>query len=982
MRNISESQPFFLPRATCRLQINQDFSFASAAELTEYFAALGVSHLYLSPILRAAPGSPHGYDITAHDEISPEAGGETGFIALAAAARHAGLHLIVDVVPNHMCVAHEDNRWWWDVLENGPSSPHAQSFDIDWHPPKEELANRVLLPVLGDQFGRVLENGDLGVSFAAGAFCATFYGRPLPLGPRSWTRLLEPALRRLRELTDPEHEAVLELESILTALTYLPPRSEKHETRIRERYREKEVVKRRLAALVDTHESAQEAIDAVVTRANGMRGDPRSFDLLERILSDQSYRLCFWRVAADEINYRRFFDINDLAAIRVEEPPVFDAVHGKLFDQIRAGRIHGFRVDHPDGLYDPERYFNDLQNACRDALRDGGVSGPALDERRPLYIVAEKILSGDERLRPQWSIEGTTGYGFLNLVNGVFVDTSRRHAFLRIYERFTGWNQRHEDLLYDTKKLILRVSLSSELTVLARRLDRLSEQHRFTRDFTLESQKDALREVIACFPIYRTYVDPDSKGPDSEDERHIRTAVADAKHRNAAISESIYSFIEQVLLLEQPEGINAAQMERRRQFVMRLQQFTGTVMAKSLEDTAFYRYFPLASLNEVGGHPEMFGSSLAEFHLRNATRLKEWPNAMLATSTHDTKRSEDVRARINVLSEIPGLWHQALHSWAAENREAKVDVQGRTAPDNNEEYLIYQTLLGFWPLGALTGEQHREATDRLCAYLTKALREAKLHTSWVNPNETYEGAVHQFVRTILQPAAANRFTAHFGEFRDRILRAGLLNALGQVLLKVAAPGVPDFYQGSELWDFSLVDPDNRRPVDYALRRALLAEQRSSEASSGRQQLLESLAGRIEDGAVKLHLTRVLLETREAHPELFARGDYLPLRAVGPRHNHVIAFARHRGESAAVAISGRFFQGMGSESRMPVGEQAWSDTAVLLRKQWMGVRWREVFSGRLIEARERRGAPSLPLAGIFQSLPLALLIRADEEEPFA
>lgn len=981
MRSITESQPFFLPRATYRLQLNRSFPFSAAADLVPYLAELGVSHLYLSPLLRAAPGSRHGYDIIAHDEISPDAGGEEGFAALASAAADAGLHILADVVPNHMCIAQEENLWWRDVLENGPSSPHTSTFDIDWHPPKEELGNRVLLPFLGAQFGRVLEDGHLRVVFEAGAFHLTFYGRPLPLAPRSWRRLLELGLRILRERAEAAGEAAIEMESILTALTYLPPRTETQEARIRERYREKEVIKRRLATLVETHEAAREALDAVTRRANGTPGDARSFDLLERVLADQAYRLCYWRVAADEINYRRFFDINDLAAIRVEEPRVFEAVHAKLFEQVAQGRIQGFRIDHPDGLYEPERYFNDVQEACRQALRKAGVAGPALEERRPFYVIAEKILSGDERLRPQWSIEGTTGYGFLNLVNGVFVDRSRRYAFLRIYERFTGWNQRHEDLLYETRKLILRVSLASELTVLARRLDRISEQHRFTRDFTLESQKDALREVIACFPIYRTYIDQQSRRPDPEDERHIRAAVAEAKRRNRAISATIYDFIQEILLLEQPENINDQHMSVRRQFVMRLQQFTGTVMAKSLEDTAFYRYFPLASLNEVGGHPEQFGSPLAEFHLRNGTRLKEWPNAMLATSTHDTKRSEDVRARINVLSELPGEWYQTLHHWAAMNRAAKVDAGERPTPGPNEEYLIYQTLLGFWPLGELTAAQHHDAVERLCSYLTKALREAKLHTSWVNPVEDYERAIHLFVRAILDRSPGNPFPPSLLEFRGHILRAGLLNALGQVLIKAAAPGVPDFYQGSELWDFSLVDPDNRRPADYALRRAMLASQLRREAQSGRAALLDELASALETGGIKLHLTRTLLEARKLQPELFARGDYIPLRAAGPRHNHLIAFARHRGEDTAVALSGRFYMGLGAAGRMPAGEAAWGGTAVLLRKPWSGARWRDVLSGRTFEARDRRGLPSLPLADVFQTLPLALLIKENGEAPW-
>lgn len=976
MRHISESQPFYLPRATYRLQLNHAFPFSAVTGLVAYFSELGVSHLYLSPILRAAPGSMHGYDITVHEELSPDAGGEEGFAALAGAARSAGLCLIADVVPNHMCVAHEDNRWWWDVLENGPSSPHAQAFDIDWHPPKEELADRVLLPVLGDQFGRVLEQGDLRIGFDAGAFYATFYGQPLPLGPRSWSRLLELALHSLRNSPGTEHDAVQELESILTALRYLPPRSETDAARVRERLREKEVVKRRLAALVESHEPAQQAIRRVVARANGTPGDSRSFDLLERILADQAYRLCYWRVAADEINYRRFFDINGLAAIRVEDPEVFAAVHRKLLELVRKGWIHGFRIDHPDGLYDPEDYFITLQNACREALKEGGISGPALQERRPFYIVAEKILSGDERLRPQWAIEGTTGYGFLNLLNGVFVDASRRQAFLKVYEQFTRWHQPYDDLLYAAKRLILRVSLASELTLLARRLDRISEQHRFTRDFTLESQKDALREVIACFPIYRTYVDPEARKPDEEDERHIRSAIAEAKRRNAAISETIYDFIAAVLMLEQPEGINEHQMQERRMFVLRLQQFTGTVMAKSLEDTAFYRYVPLASLNEVGGHPESFGSSLAEFHLRNSTRLQEWPNAMLATSTHDTKRSEDVRARINVLSEIPSDWQRALHTWSAMNQWAKSEVNGRIAPDANEEYLIYQTLLGFWPLGEMPEPDWAGALSRLCEYLTKAMREAKLHSSWVNPNEAYEGVVHSFARRILARVAGNPFPQSLVEFRDWILRAGLLNSLGQVLLKCVAPGVPDFYQGSELWDFSLVDPDNRRTVDFEKRREALACQRDKEGAEGRTALFERLLERLEDGGLKLHMTRVLLEERARNWDLFARGDYVPLRAIGTRQNYVVGFARQRADTVAVALCGRFFQRLGASERMPAGSETWGDTSVTLRKAWAGERWRDVLSGRFVEARERRGLPSLNLSDVFAMVPMALLVREE------
>ncbi len=594
----------------------------------------------------AAPGSLHGYDVTDPSQINPEIGTREEFRGFTERLKQRGMGVLADVVPNHMCIDHAANHWWWDVLENGPGSRFAHYFDINWNPPKRDLVNKVLLPILGDQYGRILESQLIAVFYENGAFLARVYQRPLPLAPRSWSLLLRPAADALKKKRS--HQEVLELDSIMAALSQLAPSDES----------EKETIRKRLSALVESDPGVRASIDASLRRINGVKGVPHSFDCLEELLSQQSYRLSFWKVAADEINYRRFFDINQLAAIRVEDPDVFQAVHALLFELIREGSIDGLRVDHSDGLRDPAEYFRRLQAACMSAGKSA----------RRFYVVTEKILLGDEKLRSDWDIAGSTGYDFLGLLNGLFVHSSGQRAFHRLYESFAGPSPSPDDLAYASKRLILQTSLSGELNVLAGKLDKISEQHRWSRDFTLSSLRHALRETIACFPIYRTYTTNRSSHPGSEDERYIRSAIVRAKRRNQSTDESIFDFLERVLLLEDPEGIDDAQRAERREFTMSLQQFTGPVMAKGIEDTAFYRYFPLSSLNEVGGDPSQFGTSSATFHARNLERRQSWPHALLATSTHDSKRSEDVRARINVLSEIPAEWYRAIRSCHDLNR--------------------------------------------------------------------------------------------------------------------------------------------------------------------------------------------------------------------------------------------------------------------------------------------------------------------------
>ncbi len=604
-----KTDPVRVPSATYRLQFNHSFTFEQAAGVVDYLHELGITDVYASPFLMARTGSLHGYDVTDPTRFNPEIGDDESFQKLSKELQQRNMGIIADVVPNHMCITHPSNVLWWDVLENGPSSPYARFFDIEWHPPKEELANKVLLPVLGDQYGRVLENLELQVVYRDGQFQVAYYDTPLPLAPRSWTMILEPAVAKLRDKFDPSDERLAELESIVTALSHLPGTTETDDAKIRERQREKEIVKRRLSALVEASPEVLEAIQGTLVEINGERGNPRSFDRLERLLESEAYRLSYWRVAMDEINYRRFFDINDLAAIRVEDPEVFSAVHALILDLVRQGHVTGLRVDHPDGLFDPEKYFRYLQDATKaqsaTAAGNGHAKRNGVD--RTFYVVAEKILIGHEQLRATWAIEGTTGYGFLNLVNGIFVDHSKERAFQQIYRRFTGWSKAFNDLVCDSKRLILQVAMSSELNMLARKLDRISEQHRWHRDFTLENLRDALREVVTTFPVYRTYIRSDEKEVHPEDRRQINIAIREAKRRNPAMSESVFDFIQSVLLLEHPEGLDEAQRAERHLFTMRFQQLTGPVMAKGVEDTAFYRYYPLASLNEVGGDPEHFG---------------------------------------------------------------------------------------------------------------------------------------------------------------------------------------------------------------------------------------------------------------------------------------------------------------------------------------------------------------------------------------
>jgi (1->4)-alpha-D-glucan 1-alpha-D-glucosylmutase len=955
-----------LPSATYRIQFHAAFTFLDAAKLVPYLRALGITHCYCSSYLQAVPGSMHGYDVADPTRLNPELGTDADFRAFVSALQAHGMSHVLDLVPNHMGIAKSHNRWWQDVLENGPSSRFARVFDIDWQPIKRELAQKVLLPVLGDQYGAVLERQEIGLRYDDGAFTLHYFDTTLPSAPRSYVHVLRHRVDELTAQLGAEHPDLLELLSIITAIEHLPERSEQAQERIAERMREKEIIKRRLGTLVRDSAAIRTFVEENVQAFNGQPGVPSSFDLLDVLLNDQAYRLAHWRVAAEEINYRRFFDINELAAVRMEDPDVFEAAHALVLRLVREGAIGGLRIDHVDGLFDPRDYLRRLRSRVDE---ERPPDGP------PVYVVVEKILAPDEPLPTDWPVEGTTGYDFTNAVNGLFVDTRHGRAMDDVYRRFTGERTAFADLAYRKKKLIMQVGMASEINVLAHRLNEFSEHNRHYRDFTLHSLIAAIREIIASFPVYRTYVTADDSPVSERDRRYIDEAVNDAKRRNPAVPSLVYDFIRD-LLLKRADYMQGHEREEYRRFIMRFQQTTSPVTAKGIEDTALYIYHRLISLNEVGGEPSHFGTRPEDLHAWFARRQREWPGALSATSTHDTKRSEDVRARINVISENPGAWRNAVARWARANRRHRREIDGRPAPVRNDEYLLYQTLVGAWPLESLDGPPDEAFVERICQYAVKALREGKRHSSWISPNATYEDATTRFIRRVLDPRHGAAFHAELLPFVREVAHRGMWNSLSQVLLKVASPGVPDFYQGTELWDLSLVDPDNRRPVDYGVRATLLDRIGPLDEPLDPEAVAALVAERL-DGRIKLYVATATLRARGRHPELFARGEYRPIEATGRHAAHVFAFARVHGASAALVVVPRLTTALVADATTPpVGESVWGDTQLVLPDDLPAVWSRVLMRG---EVRARTGVPrSFRVADVLSTCPVALLATRSAE----
>lgn len=988
-----------IPRATYRLQFNNGFTFCAAQEIVPYLHSLGISDIYASPYFKASPGSLHGYDMLDQNQLNPEVGSAEEHAAWCAALAQSGMGQILDIVPNHMCIEGQGNRYWADLLENGPSSRYASFFDIDWHPVKQELHNKILIPILGDQYGTVLEQGELQLVFDEGSFYLTYYEHRLPIIPKTYSKILTLQIADLEQELSSEAPQLQELMSIITALKHLPPITEQAPDRIAERYREKEVIKRRLWNLYQNSGVLKAFIDRNLSIFNGSKGDPRSFDHLDALLHEQVYRISHWRVATEEINYRRFFDINSLGAIRVEDPAVFDATHQLIFALVASGKISGLRIDHADGLQDPVEYLKRLQAACftnvygacpsSEDADTGDASGLAIAAKyakilradpcyKPFYILAEKVLIKSEKLPDNWPAFGTTGYDFANQVNGIFVETANARLFETIYTRFMHHRIDFHDVVYQKKKLVMQVAMSSELNTLGHYLNRLSEQNRHTRDFTLNSLVKSLIEVIAFFPVYRTYIV--GYEVTERDRQYIEVATNRAKRQNPAVSGSVFDFIRNVLTLCFPDTLPEQHRGAWLDFVKRFQQLTGPVMAKGVEDTAFYLYNRLVSLNEVGGSPERFGITLEAFHGQNIERCKSRPLAMLATSTHDTKRSEDVRARINVLSEIPDLWREGLTRWSRQNRRVKLVVDGKPKPSRNEEYLLYQTLVGTWPFCNPADQEFATFRTRIKDYMLKAMREAKVHTSWISPNSLHEDAALYFIETILTDSPQNSFLQDFASFQELTANCGIFNSLSQLLLKLTSPGIPDIYQGNELWDFSLVDPDNRRFIDFDCRQQLLDELITGEKRDGSLKIANEVVAQRHDGRIKLYLTYKALNFRRAQQTLFESGRYLPLEVEGSRREHVCAFERSSNECTVLVVVPRFCSRLIADSNgLPLGAQVWQDTRILQPFDTATSSYRNLLTGELLQLEHLDGQSSLPLHKILSAFPVALLVKIDNAQ---
>jgi (1->4)-alpha-D-glucan 1-alpha-D-glucosylmutase len=945
--------PPILPRATYRLQLHKNFGFAEARAILPYLAALGISHVYASPITTARPGSMHGYDVIDFNRINPELGGETEFETFVEALHAHEMGLVVDFVPNHMGVG-SDNPWWLDVLEWGQASVFSQFFDIDWEASARGPQGKVLLPVLGDHYGRVLEAGELVLRLEteAGSLHVSYFDNRFPIGVRHYPRLLQIAMERLGGPTADLSRLVESFASLAAGGTAAARRiSRISETRAH---------KDELAALLAADPATRAALEATIASINGTPDDPESFRDLHQLLDDQAWRLAFWRVASSDINYRRFFDINELAGLRMERPEVFEHTHRMLLRLIAEGKVQGVRLDHIDGLYNPVGYCQRLLDQASDAISAAGGVTAEPRPSVPIYLLVEKILARHEHLREDLPVAGTTGYEFMALVTGLFVDPSAERSLTATYHRFADREMDYEEVVAEAKAHILRYSLDSELHVLADELYRLAQQSWSTRDYTLSGLRQALTEVIVRFPVYRTYIT--AEGVQPEDRHYLDWAIGHARKRSGLVDRSIFDLLHAALSTDL--ALNRDYRERDViAMAMHFQQLTGPVMAKSVEDTAFYRYHRLICLNEVGGEPNQFGTSPAAFHHLMQQRQRRHPHTMLAIATHDHKRGPDVRARIAALSEMPLEWRRRVRRWRTLNRFKRQEVDEQRVPGRNDEYLLYQTLVGAWPLEitAPDDEGLSDFAERIVGYMIKASREAKFRTSWTAPDADYEAGLERFVRRVLDPQDSRVFLSDMLPFQARVALIGAVNGLAQALLELTAPGVPDTYQGAELWDLSLVDPDNRRPVDYGLRARFLQQQAP----------VRSLLRDWQDGRIKQHVVARALALRRAEPELFASGSYVPLAATGEHADRVLAFARQHDAKTLIVAVPRLVAPLldGCETPLPP-PAAWRDTELQIPPELQGKGACDQLSG---SHRELPLPGGLPVTGLLAELPVAALL---------
>ncbi len=929
-----------MPTATYRLQFNPAFGFEAAQAVIAYLAGLGISDLYASPIFKAVKGSTHGYDVVDPNQLNPELGGLSDLEGLAAELKAHHMGWIQDIVPNHMAMD-SDNWLLMDILENGSSSRYFQFFDVDWDYPAANLNKRILAPFLGRFYGECLEDGEIALQYGPEGFKVAYYNLAFPLRIESYLNLFNNLPKLKRKLPEDNFDFI-KLLGILYVLKSLSSSDEPEE-----RHNQIKFIQHTMWEAYNSNAAIKAFVDKNVRTFNGEKEKPESFNFLDDLLAQQVFRLSYWKVAAEEINYRRFFCVNGLISLRVEDEHVFNYTHGLIFDLLAKGVVTGARIDHVDGLYDPASYLQKVR------------------EKAPAnYIIVEKILNLQEDLPPAWPVQGTTGYDFTNYVNELFCQKENARAFSRIYASVTGLKNSYEEVVRDNKKLMIQEDMASDVHNLAQLLKKISSRDRHGSDITLNALRRALTEVLADFPVYRTYI---SQVVVSDSDRQYILAAVDRARANFPALLYEFAFIRRFLLLDFPDYVSEAEKRDWLHFVMKFQQLTGPVMAKGVEDTTHYVYNRLLSLNEVGGRPGHFGCSLAEFHHFNAKKRDLWPDSLNTTSTHDTKRGEDARARINVLSEMPEEWQKKLRTWIKINQGKKKRLNGLAVPDRNDEYFLYQTLIGAWPFSEA---EYPEFVARIKSYIVKAVREAKVHTAWLKPDTEYENAYVAFAEKILARSEANAFLKEFIPFCRRVSHYGILNSLSQTLIKITSPGVPDFYQGSELWDLSLVDPDNRRPVDFEKRRAILAGIREQEEADLGRMVQDLLATR-EDGKIKLFLIYRALQAKKAHRELFRAGAYLPLESAGRFGGQVIAYAWRYQRQWALVMAPRFLSHLVSEEDFPLGRQVWQDTEVIM-PNGAPATWRNVITNEVLSAGQ-----ALPVGDTLLSFPVALLIGEGE-----
>jgi len=930
-----------IPTATYRIQLNPSFGFQNSLNILSYLDELGISDIYASPIFKARQGSLHGYDVVDLTQLNPELGTIEDFEELIRETKKYGMGWLQDVIPNHASYS-GDNEMLMDVLENGDNSPFFNYFDIEWNHPYESIRGKLLAPFLGGFYGEALENGEIQLQYDQHGLAVNYYTVRFPLKGESYVSVLTFNIGKLENKLGEDDPDYIKYLGVLYVLKTLPSGEEGHA-----RYDQIRFAKRMLWELYTKNQEIKRFLDENIAAFNGKKGIPESFNLLDNLLSEQLFRLSFWKVATEEINYRRFFNINELISLRIEDEDVFTRTHSLIFKLVDEEKFSGLRIDHVDGLFDPMEYLKKVRE------RTGET-----------YLVVEKILELKEDLHPSWPVQGTTGYDFLNYVNGIFIDGKNEKEFTKIYSRFSGSRTSYEDLVSEKKRLIIGKHMAGDVDNLAHLYKRISSRYRHGGDITLYGLKRAIVEIMALFPVYRTYISHEVFT--EKDQAYVKEVIAKAKEINPGLSYEL-EFIEKFLLLNFDDYLSDEEKKQWIDFVMRFQQFTGPLMAKGFEDTILYVYNRLQSLNEVGGNPYKFGISLREFHDFNEKRATLWPHTMNATSTHDTKRGEDVRARIHVLSEMPREWNNSIKTWNNIVRRKQKSLNGRTVPDKNDLYFLYQTLIGAFPFEE---SEYSTFVERIKGYTIKSVREAKVHTAWLKPDLSYENAFIAFVEEILTPSEGNLFLREFLTFQKKVAYYGIFNSLSQTLVKITSPGVPDFYQGTDLWDLNLVDPDNRRPIDFEKRTALLKEIKAKVSPDSLNLISEVLCTK-EDGRIKLFLIYRALQARNENAEIFQKGAYSPLEIAGRCKDHILAFSRRYEDSWAITIAPRLLATLIKVGEYPLGAKVWNDTCCVFPKGAPFL-WKDVITDRVIHCGD-----TLLIGEVLKDFPVALLVNEEE-----